>query len=156
MLGKLPFFFQVETDLQYIKEDIHAVEKHRVELYRARERYSVKLRMLLDDPVTSKLWPSSVDRHNNVLVSSARSPHGAACSGLFLGKKVDMKVPGSYSSQPKKDVFNGSDTQLSLTQSGLIVARKRRIHAQVSFMTFVLYNVEYYSCARFIMVLTLL
>lgn len=126
------FFFQVQTDLQYIKEDIHAVEKHRVELYRARERYSVKLCMLQEDPVTSKLWPSTVDRHSNNLVSSARSPHGAAFSGVFQGKKVDMKAQGSYPSQPRKDAFNGSDTQHSLTQSGVIVARKRRIHTQVA------------------------
>ncbi|KAL0915301.1 hypothetical protein M5K25_015708 [Dendrobium thyrsiflorum] len=128
---KLDRLNEVQTDLQYIKEDINAVEKHRVDLYRARERYSVKLRMLPDDPVASKLWPSTVDRHNNVLVSSARSPHGVACSGLFQGKKVDMKIQGNYPSQPRKDAFiSGSDTQLSLNQSGLIVAKKRRIHAQ--------------------------
>lgn len=125
---KLDELNEVQTDLRYIKEDVLAVEKHRLELYRARERYSVKLRMLLDDPVASKLWPSTIDRHNNVLVSSARSPHEGACSGLFQGKKIDLKAQGSYPTQPRKDA--GSDSQLSLTQTGLIVARKRRIHAQ--------------------------
>lgn len=37
---------QIQKDLGYIKEDINAVERHRIELHRARERCSVKLRML--------------------------------------------------------------------------------------------------------------
>ncbi|KAK8926671.1 E3 ubiquitin-protein ligase COP1 [Platanthera zijinensis] len=121
---------EVQTDLQYIKEDVLAVEKHRVELYRARERYSVKLRMLLDDPVASKMWPSAVSRHNNVPVSSACIPLEGDPSELFQGKKVDMKAQGSNSIHPRKDAFSGSDTQPSPTQTRLNVARKRRIHAQ--------------------------
>jgi E3 ubiquitin-protein ligase RFWD2 len=41
---------QIQTDLQYIKEDINAVERQRIELCRAKDRCSLKLRMFADDP----------------------------------------------------------------------------------------------------------
>ncbi|KAJ0986501.1 hypothetical protein J5N97_004857 [Dioscorea zingiberensis] len=69
---KLEELNEVQTDLQFIKDDINAVERNRIELYRARERYSVKLRMFLDDPVSTKLWPSVIDKQNNIPVSGAR------------------------------------------------------------------------------------
>lgn len=127
---KLDELNEVQTDLQYIKEDINAVERHRIELYRARERYSVRLRMLLDDPIATKLWPSPADKHSNILVSSSRSSHGGTCSGNFQSKRSDLKTQGNYQGQQMKDAFSGSDQQHSLTQSGLAVARRRRIHAQ--------------------------
>ncbi|KAJ6814382.1 E3 ubiquitin-protein ligase COP1-like [Iris pallida] len=125
---KLDELNEVQTDLQYIKEDINAVERHRIEMYRARERYSVKLRMLLDDPMAAKLWPSTTDNHNNVLASSTRS--SGTCSGNFQGKRVDMKLQGNFQGHQKKDALSGLEPQHSLTQSGLAVARKRRVHAQ--------------------------
>ncbi|XP_073100471.1 E3 ubiquitin-protein ligase COP1 isoform X2 [Elaeis guineensis] len=121
---------EVQTDLQYIKEDINAVERHRIELYRARERYSVKLRMLSDDPVATKLWPSTVDKRNSILVSSARSSVIGMCTGNFQGKKVDMKAQISHQVNQRKEAFNGPDPQHSLTQSGLAIARKKRVHTQ--------------------------
>ncbi|KAJ0986537.1 hypothetical protein J5N97_004893 [Dioscorea zingiberensis] len=127
---KLEELNEVQTDLQFIKDDINAVERNRIELYRARERYSVKLRMFLDDPVSTKLWPSVIDKQNNIPVSGARSSHGGTCSGNFQSKKVDMKTHGSYQGNQRKDAFNGSDPQHTLTQSGLAIARKRRVHAQ--------------------------
>ncbi|KAJ6850407.1 E3 ubiquitin-protein ligase COP1-like [Iris pallida] len=125
---KLDELNEVQTDLQYIKEDINAVERHKIELYRARERYSVKLRMLLDDPMAAKLWPSTADNHNIVLASGARS--SGTCSGNFQGKRVDMNVEGNYQGHQKKDALSGLEPQHSLTQSGLAVARKKRVNAQ--------------------------
>ncbi|CAN1843394.1 E3 ubiquitin-protein ligase COP1 [Linum perenne] len=57
---------EIRTDLQYIKEDIDAVERHRIELYRARDRYSVKLRML-DDPMAGKPWSSTMALRSELL-----------------------------------------------------------------------------------------
>ncbi|KAG0480033.1 hypothetical protein HPP92_010891 [Vanilla planifolia] len=126
---KLDELNEVQTDLQYIKEDISAVERHRIELYHARERYSAKLRTLLDDSVATKVW-SSTDKHTNVLMPNTCSPQGGSLPGLFQNKTVDVKVQRNYPIQPRKDAFSGSNTQNSLPQSGLIIARKRRIHAQ--------------------------
>lgn len=125
--------------MQYIKEDINTVERHRTELYRAKERYSVKLRMLLDDPVPTKMWPSPIDKHSNVLISSSRSSHGGICSGNIQGKRSDLMTQGNYQRQPKKDAFSGSEPHHSPSQSGLAVARKRRVHAQVSVSNYACY-----------------
>uniref|UniRef100_A0A1D1YIH1 E3 ubiquitin-protein ligase COP1 n=1 Tax=Anthurium amnicola TaxID=1678845 RepID=A0A1D1YIH1_9ARAE len=127
---KLDELNEVQTDLQYIKEDINAVERHRIELYRARERYSVKLRMVMDDPVGTKLQTSMMDKNNNFLVSSARSAYGGACSKNFQNKKIEMKPQGSSQGHQKKDTPNGSDSHQSITQSGVAVVRKRRVHQQ--------------------------
>ena len=72
-------FSQIQTDLQYIKEDISAVERHRLELYRTKERYSMKLRMLLDD-----LWVTKMIRRNYRLVG-CRGGIGISWVSCWLG-----------------------------------------------------------------------
>ncbi|XP_050132327.1 E3 ubiquitin-protein ligase COP1-like isoform X2 [Malus sylvestris] len=102
---------EVQTHLQFIKEDIGAVERCRMDLYRARDRYSVKLRMLgVDDSIsgTRKQWHSSPD--NNTCALSGRG--GMSSWNL-----------------PRRDALSASDSQY-LTQTGLAVARKKRVHAQ--------------------------
>ncbi|XXG42860.1 hypothetical protein AAC387_Pa01g3033 [Persea americana] len=127
---KLDELHEVQTDLQYIKEDINAVEKRRIELYRVRERYSMKLRTLLDDPMATKVWPSSIDKHSSGSISSARSAQGGTCSGNFQNKKVDMKFQGGSQGHQRKDTSSGLEPQSVLSQSGLAVARKKKVHAQ--------------------------
>ncbi|XP_028109231.1 E3 ubiquitin-protein ligase COP1-like isoform X3 [Camellia sinensis] len=122
---------QIQTDLQYIKEDINAVERHRIDLYRAKERYSVKLRMLLDDPSATKAWPSLMDRRRcGILSSIPPSPQGLCWmnEGNSQNRKVDGKALVSSQMVQRKDSYSGPDSHV--TQSGLAVARKRRVHAQ--------------------------
>ncbi|CAB4279152.1 unnamed protein product [Prunus armeniaca] len=112
---------EVQTHLQFIKEDIGAVERRRMDLYRARDRYSVKLRMLGGDDSISgarKSWPSSID--NN---TSSLSGRAGMSSWNLQSKKLD-----GWGLQ-KKDALSASDSQY-MTQSGLAVARKKRVHAQ--------------------------
>ncbi|KAI4341001.1 hypothetical protein MLD38_025782 [Melastoma candidum] len=68
---------EIQNDLQFIKEDINSVERHRIELYRARDRYSVKLRMLGDENSIRKRWPPSFDKATSAFYSSntANQPH---------------------------------------------------------------------------------
>ncbi|XP_043692045.1 E3 ubiquitin-protein ligase COP1-like [Telopea speciosissima] len=127
---KLEELNEVQNDLQYIKEDISAVERHRVELYRTRERYSVQLRMLNDDTMATKAWSSSMDKHGSGFISSAHNAQGRMGSGNFQDKKADVKAPLSSQGLQRKDAFSGSDLQNVVTHSGLAVARKRRVHAQ--------------------------
>lgn len=111
--NSIDFILQVQTHLQFIKEDIGAVERCRMDLYRARDRYSVKLRMLgADDSISGarKQWHSSPD--NNTAALSGRG--GMSSWNL-----------------PRRDALSASDSQY-LTQTGLAVARKKRVHAQVS------------------------
>ena len=118
----------MQTDLQYIKEDINAVERHRIDLYRARDRYSVKLRMLGDDPSTRNAWP--LEKSHTGFNSNSLSIRGGNPPGNFLNKKVEGKAQGSSHGISKKDAQSGSDSQ-SLNQSSVSMARKKRIHAQV-------------------------
>ncbi|KAB1222088.1 E3 ubiquitin-protein ligase COP1 [Morella rubra] len=66
---------EVQSDLQFIKEDITSVERHRMELYCARDRYSVKLRILGDDSSSRKSWPWSRDGNTSDLISSSINAH---------------------------------------------------------------------------------
>nr|VDD06840.1 unnamed protein product [Brassica oleracea] len=120
---------EVQTDLQYIKEDINAVERHRIDLYRARDRYSVKLRMLGDDPSTRNAWPP--EKSHTGFNSNSLSIRGGNPPGNFQNKKVEGKAQGSSHGISKKDAQSGSDSQ-SLNQSSVSMARKKRIHAQFS------------------------
>lgn len=125
-----PLFLQIQSDLQYIKEDIHAVERRRIELYRQRDRYPAKLRMLGDEPSPISAWQSMVDKHNGAAAS--RSAQAASQYRLTSGdlpiKKADAR---SSAMLLRKDSHGGSDTQ-NPSQSGQAMARKRRVHAQVS------------------------
>ncbi|WCJ37486.1 E3 ubiquitin-protein ligase COP1 [Euphorbia peplus] len=116
---------EVRTDLQYIKEDIEAVEKHRIDLYRARDRYNVKLTMLEDDPSGRKLWPPSIEKGNSGIISSSFNLRGMT-AGSHPTKKMDGKAQLSSHGLQRKDSLVGSDSQYS--QSAVV--RKKRVHTQ--------------------------
>ncbi|XP_057764957.1 E3 ubiquitin-protein ligase COP1-like isoform X2 [Salvia miltiorrhiza] len=123
---KLDELNEIQSDLQYIKEDIHAVERRRIELYRRRDRYSAKLRMLGDDPSSKSARPSVVDKHSGATAS--RPGQSRLTSGDLQNKKADAKSSASHLLL-RKDSYAGSDTQ-SPSHSGQVLARKRRVHAQ--------------------------
>ncbi|KAI3466532.1 hypothetical protein Pfo_023195 [Paulownia fortunei] len=126
---KLDELNEIQSDLQYIKEDIHAVERRRIELYRRRDRHSAKMRML-DDPTSKSVWPSLMDEHSGATVSrTGIAPgRGRMSYGGSQNRKADVKSSASPLIL-RKDAYGGSDTQ-NHTQSGLALARKRRVHAQ--------------------------
>lgn len=103
-----------------------------MELHRISERYSVKLRTVHDDSFKTKLRSPMVDRHDNPMVSNARNVLSGAGSRSLYDRKVEMKSQGNSEESQRKEFFCGSDPTHSLVQSGLAVARKRRIHQQVS------------------------
>ncbi|KAK6154616.1 hypothetical protein DH2020_008864 [Rehmannia glutinosa] len=121
---------EIQSDLRYIKEDIHAVEVRRMELYRRRERYSAKMRMPVDDPTSKSVWPSLMDKHSGAAVTrTAIAPgQGRMSSGGSQNRKADVKSSASPLIL-RNDAYGGSDTE-NLTQSGLALARKRRVLAQ--------------------------
>ncbi|XP_039060317.1 E3 ubiquitin-protein ligase COP1-like [Hibiscus syriacus] len=119
---------EVQTDLQFIKEDINSVERHRMDLYRAKDRYSVKLRMLGDDSSARKPWSSSTDKNSNGIVCSSPNIRGMS-AGNLQNKKMDGKTQLSGHGSQRKDALSGADSQ-GFNQSGLSVARKKRVHAQ--------------------------
>ncbi|XP_030929830.1 E3 ubiquitin-protein ligase COP1 [Quercus lobata] len=120
---------EVQTDLQFIKEDITAVERHRMELYRTRDRYSVKLRMLGDDSSVRKPWPSSIDKNTSELSSGSPNARKGLATWNLQNKKVDGKSHVISHGLQRKDALSGSDSQF-INQSSSSVARKKRVHAQ--------------------------
>lgn len=122
---------EVQTDLQFIKEDISSVERHRMGLYRARDRYSVKLRMLGDDSSVRKPWPSSMDKNSGDLSSGSLNARKGLATGNLQSKKVDAKSQVISHGLQRKDALSGSDSQC-INQSSSSVARKKRVHAQFS------------------------
>lgn len=122
---------QIQNDLQYVKEDLNSVERHRIDLYRTRDRYSVKLQMQSEYCLATGSRSSSIDRTSSGLVSSSRSVQGGTI-GNFQYKKGDPKTQFSSLGPQRKDAsVNGLHSQ-HMSQSGLAVVRKKRIHAQVS------------------------
>lgn len=130
----IDFQLQVQTDLQFIKEDISAVERHRLDLYRARDRYSLKLRMLGDDSSARKSRSSSID---NI--------HGGMSTANFQTRKVDGRGQVSSAGLHRKDGVSGSDQQ-NVNQSGLAVVRKKRVHAQVCHFTSFHVKMSFNAC----------
>ncbi|XP_022877925.1 E3 ubiquitin-protein ligase COP1-like isoform X2 [Olea europaea var. sylvestris] len=129
---KLDELNEIQADLHYVKEDIHVVERRRIELYRARDRYSAKLRMLADDPTSRNMWPSLIDKRSGATVSRAPGAQGLChmSSGTSKISKTDAQTPASHLIL-RKDASGGSDSQ-NITQSRLALARKRRVHAQLN------------------------
>lgn len=106
------------------------MERHRIELYRARDRYSVKLRMLGDDHCMRKPWPSSMEKTTSGFTSSNISARGNLSSGSLQSKKMEAKAQVSSHGLQRKDALSGSDSQ-HMNQSSLSVIRKKRVHQQV-------------------------
>lgn len=127
----LCFLLQIQTDLQFVKEDLNVVEQHRIDLYRVRDRYSAKLQMFADDSTAMRSWSSSIEKNSSSLISSSRNVHGGMSTGNFQYKKVDGNTQVSALGPQKKDAFSISNSQ-HMSQSGLAVMRKKRVHSQVN------------------------
>uniref|UniRef100_A0A7N0SXA7 RING-type domain-containing protein n=1 Tax=Kalanchoe fedtschenkoi TaxID=63787 RepID=A0A7N0SXA7_KALFE len=119
---------EVQSDLLFIKEDINVVERHRLDLYRARDRYSGKLRMLGDDNTTEKAWTLSANRNNSGTLSGHCNSVGRNAAINSDSKVEGMSRASSQGPQPM-DSSSGSDLQHP-SQAGLAVLRKKRIHSQ--------------------------
>lgn len=102
-----------------------------MDLYRARERYSLKLRTVGEDSSARKPWHSLIDKQSSGPISSPLNLRGGMSSGNLQIKKLDGRGQVNSSGLQKKDSMSGSDSQY-INQSGLAVVRKKRVHAQVS------------------------
>lgn len=123
----------MQSNLEFIKDDLNAVERHRIELCQARARCSVKLKMFSDDPLMIRSRTSSrpMDRNiSGVLCNSYNIKRGITPVNFQYKKnegKAQVKIPGT---QSKEAVLN-EPTSLDMSQSGLAVMRKKRVHGQV-------------------------
>uniref|UniRef100_A0ACD5Z5S9 Uncharacterized protein n=1 Tax=Avena sativa TaxID=4498 RepID=A0ACD5Z5S9_AVESA len=127
---KLDELNEIQTDLQYIKDDINSVERHRLDLYRTKERYSMKLRMLLDEPAASKMWSSPMDKPSSVFLPNSRAPLNASSPGGLNNRKLDLRAQVSHQGYQRRDALACPDPPNPPIQSGNVIARKRRVQAQ--------------------------
>ncbi|XP_009626943.2 E3 ubiquitin-protein ligase COP1 isoform X1 [Nicotiana tabacum] len=126
---KVEELYEIQNDLKYIKEDINAVEKRRIELYRARSRYSAKMRMLVDDSSAMTVRPSLGDKESGAIVSSSVGSQEQVRVGTTQTRNTDAGAPGISQLVQWKDDHGGSDSQHP-NQPGQAIARKKRVHAQ--------------------------
>ncbi|KAK6919299.1 WD40 repeat [Dillenia turbinata] len=119
---------EVQSDLQYIKEDVIAVERHRMDLSQARDRFMMKMRML-DDPTFTKSRSLSIDKHNNSSISVPRREQVGMHAINLHGKRADGKAEVNNFGHQRRDAFGGLEPH-HVNQSGLAVARKKRILSQ--------------------------
>ncbi|XP_009769727.1 E3 ubiquitin-protein ligase COP1 isoform X1 [Nicotiana tabacum] len=126
---KVEEFNEIQNDLKYIKEDINAVEKRRIELYRARSRYSAKMRKLVDDSSAMTVRPSLGDKEGGAIVSSSVDSQEQGRAGTAQTRNTDARAPGNSQVVQWKDDHGGPDSQRP-NQPGQAIARKKRIHAQ--------------------------
>ncbi|XP_044952514.1 E3 ubiquitin-protein ligase COP1 [Hordeum vulgare subsp. vulgare] len=127
---KLEELNEIQTDLQYIKDDISSVERHRLDLYRTKERYSMRLRMLLDEPAASKMWPSPMDRPSGPFGLNSRAPPSTSSPGGLNNRRFDLRAPASHQGHQRRDALASSDPPNPPIQSSNVIARKRRVQAQ--------------------------
>lgn len=104
-----------------------------MDLYRVKERYTVKLRMLMNDPSATNAWPSLIDRRSCGTISGLPSVQGQCWMnpGNSQSRKADVNTLVSSHTNQRKDAHGGSNSQHA-TQSGLALERKKRDLAQVS------------------------
>lgn len=89
--------------------------------------------MLNEDPSAKTVWPSLLDKRSSGMKSSVPSVQGQCWmgSGSSQSRRADAKALVSTQIVQRKDACSGSDSAHG-AQSGVSVAQKRRIHAQVS------------------------
>ncbi|XP_022955102.1 E3 ubiquitin-protein ligase COP1-like [Cucurbita moschata] len=126
---KLEELNEIQADLHYIKEDISSVEKQRLELYRSKERYSGKMKMLVDDTVSTKSRSSLIDKNGNGANCGPQRSQGWMSSGNSPNARADAKTHVGSQGPLRKDAHCSSDLH-SVAQSGLGIANKRRVHTQ--------------------------
>ncbi|XP_024159714.1 E3 ubiquitin-protein ligase COP1 isoform X3 [Rosa chinensis] len=105
---KLEELNEIQADLDYIKEDMLAVERRRIELYRQQQNRSVRLRMLGDD------------QQSNDIVYSAQYVQAQMSSINLHNNRAVVN----------DDVQDHTQSMQPVTPQVLSVARKRRVHSQ--------------------------
>ncbi|GFQ04797.1 E3 ubiquitin-protein ligase cop1 [Phtheirospermum japonicum] len=121
---------EVQNDLLYIKEDLSAAERHRMALYHARERCSLKLKLVSDDPIGRRSHTSSMDRNISGLVYNPYNAQREVASVNYQYKKDVGRVQVNPVGIQSKDAPFSGPTSQHTSQSGSSVVRKKRVHAQ--------------------------
>ncbi|PON91316.1 TNF receptor-associated factor [Trema orientale] len=126
---KLEQLTEIQSDLHYIKEDLNAVERRRIDLLMEKERFSGRMRMLINDHTVEKALPCLIDKHGNGTDYSTYFSQVQMGSVNSQSKKPDVNAQAIFQGLQKKDAYSGAGLQ-SVTPSGLVLARKRQVYSQ--------------------------
>ncbi|GAB4826528.1 coatomer subunit alpha, variant 2 [Ancistrocladus abbreviatus] len=110
---KLEELNEIKNHLRYIKEDIKAVERRRVDLYCTKGRHSTRLRMVAHDSATA--------------IVCSRNTFSSIPS--VSGMQDDVNDPVNCQRLLRDAAFSCTELEHP-AQAGLNTARKRRIHMQ--------------------------
>ena len=120
-------FFQLQADLQLIKEDVITIEKKRQELVRARERYSVKLHMILNTSNPVAAHDSGGDE------TKVKNESGTASSS-----KEELRETIPLMTNHKRNILFGagsvdssSKSEEPIASQGTSITKKKKVLAQV-------------------------
>lgn len=126
---------ELQADLQFIKEDITTIEKQRQELMRARERYSLKLHMLLHGPNPTLRHVAVESASSGGATPISKNEQGIATIAVTQRNGDTKGRPSSLTAQKGNGLLDGSansmpDSQGLLPSVGLAIAKKKRVLAQ--------------------------
>ncbi|GAB2212651.1 hypothetical protein Droror1_Dr00020630 [Drosera rotundifolia] len=122
---KLGELNEIKNDLQFIKEDIQVVERRRMDLFSMKGRYAIRLKMVVDDSAAATMTPSQ-DIGNSTQSVHSLQDYETSCSPY---SKNDVARTAASSHRPHgSTAFDSSE--MHVAQSGIITARKKRIHTQ--------------------------
>ena len=85
----------IQYDLQYIKQDIHAVEKFLVDLYQKRDRCSTKRRILEEDASSNLVKEHLRDKHSCAIVSRIAITPGQCYESLDNDHNITVVAKSS-------------------------------------------------------------
>ena len=104
------------------------VERRRIELYKEKERFSGRMRMIIDDPVAEKASSSSslIHKHGSGINYSAYSGQVQLGTGNLQNKKLDVHSQANFQGLKIKDALQ------PIAPSALALSRKRQVLSQVS------------------------
>eukprot|EP00250_Pteridium_aquilinum_P012633 c20845_g1_i1 orf=359-2401(-) len=126
---------ELQADLQFIKEDVSTVEKQRQELLRARERYSVKLRMLLQGSSPNLPNAAVATPSNGNAAALPKTDPGMAMISAASRKGDCKERASSITFQKRNQSFGGYADRISNLQGptpspSMAIAKKKRVLAQ--------------------------
>ncbi|KAH7425083.1 hypothetical protein KP509_11G039000 [Ceratopteris richardii] len=119
---------ELEADLRYLREDVITVQHQRQELLRARERYSVKLRIALQ--ASSLTTPNA---GNGVGMHVEADPEGTATMAILrqgYGKNRASPITFNKDDQPLAKSIESVSNLGSSISSSMAIAKKKRVLAQ--------------------------
>ncbi|CAM6088169.1 unnamed protein product [Calypogeia fissa] len=129
--------YELQGDLEFLKEDIAYVEKQRQELLRSKARFSRKIRILFDGPPPQLDGLASDNSSNGGAISLVRGGQGGAgVPSHSPQRRLEGRHRSSSSSSLKREAYgdpvdcNAVDGPGGAPKAGISAAKKRRVLEQ--------------------------